>query len=189
MDRFFATLRRSPVTRSQDRVIAGVSAGVADRLGVSRAIIRVAMVALGLLGPGVLLYLLAWLMMPDSEGRIRLERAVRGGEAGSIVLLVVAVLSVFSTLFDGDWERGPGMHGHNGGLWPLLVLGVVAFVGFKKGWFTGRRQGAGGHWGQRSQGQAPATPATPATPTTPTTPTTPPAPTATPDGPQDSPRA
>jgi len=170
LDRFFATLRRSPVTSSHDRVIAGVSAGVADRLGVSRAVVRMAMVALGLLGPGVFLYLLAWLMVPDAQGQIRLERAIRGGEAASIVLLVVTVLSAFSTLFGGEFDRGPGMHAHTGP-WPLLILAGLALIGFKKGWFSGRghRNGHRGH-----QEQAPATPT---------------APTTTPEGPQDAPPA
>lgn len=161
LDRFFATLRRSSVTRSPDRVIAGVAAGIADRLGVSRAIVRVAMVALGLVGPGVVLYLLGWLMLPDSQGRIRLERAVRGGEGGSIVLLVVSGLALLGALFGGGPGHGPGMHGH-GGVWPLLVVAGIAFIGWKKGWW------------QRRHASAPATP-----------PTTPPS---TPDGPQDAPR-
>jgi phage shock protein PspC (stress-responsive transcriptional regulator) len=135
LDRFFAILRRSPVTRSSDRVIAGVSAGVADRLGVSRAIVRVGMVALALLGPGVLLYLLAWLLLPDAQGQLRLERAVRGGDGGSIVLLVLAVLSLFSTF--STWGGHGGGHVH-AGPWPLLVLAGIALVGHKKGWWQGR---------------------------------------------------
>ncbi len=176
LDRFFATLHRSPVTRSSDRVIAGVAAGVADRLGVSRALVRVGAVLLGLLGPGVLLYLLAWLVLPDAQGRIRLERAVRGGEGGSIVLLVIAGLSLFGALFGGTWgsEMGPGMHGRGAGIWPFLVVAGVALIGWKKGWFI--RHGHGSHGGR--------TPATPATPAAPPAPPTAPAP----QGPQDAPR-
>lgn len=170
LDRFFATLHRSPVIRSQDRVIAGVSAGIADRLGVSRAIVRVGMVLLALLGPGVLLYLLAWLMLPDSQGRVRLERAVRGGEGGSIVLLVITGLSFFGELFGDRWDGpgGPGMHGHSAGIWPLLVVAGVALIGWKKGWFT------------RHQGRSTGSPMTP--------PASPPASPPAPQGPQDTPR-
>lgn len=162
LDRFFATLRRSPVARSEDRIIAGVSAGAADRLGVSRAIVRVGMVALGLLGPGVVLYLLAWLMLPDAQGQIRLERALRGGEGASIVLLVVTALAAISSLFDG----GPGMH-HHGVLWPLLVVAGIALIGFKKGWWHGR--------GRHGHAESPHTTPTPHTTTAP-------------EGPQDAPR-
>ena len=163
LDRFFATLRRSPVQRSQDGVIAGVAAGVADRLGVSRAVIRVAMVALALLGPGVLLYLLAWLLVPDAQGRIRLEGAIRGGQGSSIVLLIVTVLSVFSTLFGGAWQLVPGrpgmpgMYGNGAGLWLLFVLAVIAVIGVKKGWFSGRH--GPGRLGQHDPDPAPAAPA------------------------------
>ena len=180
LDRFFATLRRSPVRRSQDGVVAGVAAGVADRLGVSRAVIRVAMVALALLGPGVLVYLLAWLVLPDAQGRIRLEGAIRGGQGSSIVLLIVTVLSFFSTLFGGAWRLGPGMagmpgmYGNGAGLWLLFVLAVIAVIGVKKGWFSGRH-------GRRYLDQHDQTPPSPAPPASP-------APTNGP-GPQDAPRA
>jgi phage shock protein PspC (stress-responsive transcriptional regulator) len=174
LDRFFATLHRSPVTRSQDRVLAGVAAGVADRLGVSRAIVRVGAVILALLGPGVLLYLLAWLVLPDSQGRIRLERAVRGGDGGSVVLLVVAALSLFGALFGGSWDHDMGRMGgpgHGPGAWPFLVLAGVALIGWKKGWFGRRAHGPEGG---------------PTPPATPTAPPAPPAPST--QGPQDAPR-
>jgi phage shock protein PspC (stress-responsive transcriptional regulator) len=180
LDRFFATLRRSPVQRSRDGVLAGVAAGVADRLGVSRVVIRVAMVALALLGPGVLLYLLAWLLVPDAEGRIRLEGAIRGGQGSSIVLLIVTVLSFFSTLFGGAWQLVPGrpgmpsMYGNGAGLWLLLVLAVMAVIGVKKGWFSGRH-------GRGRLGQQDPTPSPPRPPAPPASTTRP--------GPQDAPRA
>ncbi|MEP6651449.1 MAG: PspC domain-containing protein [Lapillicoccus sp.] len=153
LDRFFDSLRRSSVTRSQDRVIAGVCAGIAQRLGVSTTIVRVGAVILALLGPGVFLYLLAWLLLPRYDGQLRIERAVRTGEGSSIVLLVVALLAIPLEL---------GGHGHMGP-WPLIALGILAIIGFKKGWFGGHR---GGHsWHQAT---------TPTTPTTPTSTTTPP---------------
>lgn len=189
LDRCFATLRRSSVTRSSDRVIAGVAAGVAGRLGVSRAIVRVAIVGLAIFGPGVLLYLLAWLMLPDAQGQIRLERAVRGGEGGSILLLVVGGLALLGALFGDEVGRGPGMHGH-GGPWPLLIVAGIALLGWKKGWWQ-RHNGRGGHGGRGASNyhQQPsptaATSPTMATTTPPATPATP----ATPGGPQDAPRA
>ena len=154
LDRCFATLRRSSVTRSSDRVIAGVAAGVAGRLGVSRAIVRVAIVGLAIFGPGVLLYLLAWLMLPDAQGQIRLERAVRGGEGGSILLLVVGGLALLGALFGDEVGRGPGMHGH-GGPWPLLIVAGIALLGWKKGWWQ-RHNGRGGHGGRGASKLPPA---------------------------------
>jgi phage shock protein PspC (stress-responsive transcriptional regulator) len=163
LDRFFDSLRRSSVTRSQDRVIAGVCAGIAQRFGISAAIVRVGAVILAVFGPGVFLYLLAWLLLPRYDGQVRLERAVRGGEASSIVLLVVTLLTVIPDFF-GHWRMGP---------WPLIALGILAIVGFKKGWWGSHR--AGHSWHQAT------------TPTTPTTPETPPS-TPPSEPPQDAPR-
>jgi phage shock protein PspC (stress-responsive transcriptional regulator) len=167
LDRFFDALRRSSVTRSQNRVIAGVCSGIAERLGVSAAIVRVAAVVLALFGPGVFLYLLAWLFLPRYDGQVRLERAVRGGEASSIVLLVVAMLAIVPDLF-GHWHMGP---------WPLIGLGILAIVGFKKGWWGQHRSHVGSPWHQATTPTAEPT----AQPTTP--PSTPPS-----EGPQDAPR-
>ena len=61
LDRLFSSLHRSPVTRSKNRVIAGVCGGIAERTGLSPAIVRVGAVVLAILGLGVGLYLLAWL--------------------------------------------------------------------------------------------------------------------------------
>ena len=165
LDRFFATLRRSSVTRSPDRVIAGVCGGIAQRLGVSTAIVRVGAVVLAIFGPGVFLYLAAWLLLPAADGQIRLERAIRGGETSSIALLVVTLLAFFGDFF-GHWRMGP---------WPLIALVVLAAIGFKKGWW-GNRSVAGAHW----HGPVQQSPAPPQPPTTPTPPQ--------PAGPQDAPR-
>jgi len=124
LDRLFSTLSRSPVTRSNDRVIGGVCAGIAGRLGVSAAIVRVGAVILAVMGPAIFLYLAAWLLLPDVHGRLRLERAVRDGDVASIVLLVLTVLAVLAAA---------GFHQHMGWL-PLIALGAVAVVGHRAGW-------------------------------------------------------
>ena len=95
LDRFFDTLRRSPIRRSTtDRSIGGVCAAVAAHLGISTKVTRIGAVVLALLGIGVPAYLLAWLLLPDTTGSLHLERALRQGHTGSIVLLVVTALSI-----------------------------------------------------------------------------------------------
>lgn len=153
LDRFFDTLRRSPVTRSHQSVIAGVCGGISERYGISTAVVRVGAVVLALLGPGVLLYLLAWLMLPDTSGRVRLEGAIRHGDGSSVTLLVITALVAIPDI---------GKNAEFGWL-PLLVLGVLAVVGYQKGWFS------------RSGRERPADPTTPTTPPT--------------AGPQDAPRS
>jgi len=144
LDRLFTTLRRSPVTRSSDRVIAGVCAGIAARIGVSTAIVRVGAVALAIVGPGLVLYLAGWLLLPDATGRVRLESAVRGGDVRSIVLLVLTVLAVLPSA---------GLH-HQMAWLPFLVIAAVAIAGHRGGWWKNgparRSPGDAGSAGQTS---------------------------------------
>ena len=49
-----------------DRMIAGVCSGIASRLNLDSTIVRIVFVAsLFLPGPQILIYLVAWLLMPD----------------------------------------------------------------------------------------------------------------------------
>lgn len=121
LDRFFTTLRRSPVVRSPSGRVSGVCAGVAARLDISVTVVRVATVVLAILGPAVAIYLLAWLLLPASTGGIRLERALRQSEGSSIVLLVVTVLLLVSDL---------GVHARGGLGWLSIVLIAAIAWGF-----------------------------------------------------------
>lgn len=160
LDRFFESLRRSTVTRSSNRVIAGVCAGVAERFGLSAAIVRVAAVILTFLGPGIVLYLLAWLLLPGPDGRVRLERALREGNGGSIFLLVVTALAVIP---EAAW--------HPYFAWfPLVLVGAVGFFIYRS-----RSCGAG----QQSRPVSSSAPAEPPAPW----------PTGADGRPQDAPRA
>lgn len=48
----------------QGKIIAGVCAGLADRFGVSRGLVRLAFVLFGLVGAGEIAYIIAWIVMP-----------------------------------------------------------------------------------------------------------------------------
>ena len=51
---------------SDDRIIAGVCSGIARRFNIDPTVVRIAFVASLLLpGPQILIYLVAWLLMPD----------------------------------------------------------------------------------------------------------------------------
>lgn len=159
LDRFFDALRRSPVRRSRERVLAGVCAGIAERLGVSTAIVRVVAVVAALLLPVVALYLAAWLLLPDADGRVRLEGAVRRGEASSIVLLVLTVLAVLP-------DAGARSH---------LPFGVAVLAALLAGAFVlgsrRRRSGSTGSTASTWPGSAPVPPAAPTGGEQPTAPT------------------
>ena len=120
LDKFFDGLRRLGVRRrSHDKWLGGVCSGIADRLGVDPVIVRAVTVLLVLLGGvGVSAYLVAWLLLPDEGGSIMAERALRHGEGGAVVLLVVTGFAVFSGF--------PWWFSHNGVWsfpWGLLLLG------------------------------------------------------------------
>ncbi|WP_392424104.1 PspC domain-containing protein [Barrientosiimonas humi] len=118
LDRFFASLRGSGLFRAEDRWIGGVCAGLAERLRVDPLIVRAAFVLLGLtFGVGVPIYLVAWLLLPDRQGTILLERGLRTGDVGAVVLMIVAIVVVTSGF---GWAWGWGGPG------PLLPLVVVA---------------------------------------------------------------
>lgn len=57
------------LTRSRtDRMIAGVCGGFAEYAGVDVNVVRLALVALSLfVGTGVVLYLIAWVLLPEGE--------------------------------------------------------------------------------------------------------------------------
>ncbi|MCU1612527.1 MAG: phage shock protein PspC [Frankiales bacterium] len=75
---------RPPLRRSStDRMLGGVCGGLAEYSGLDPVLWRVAMVALTLLGPGVIVYLLLWVLMPTGpagpQGTLdRLADRVRG---------------------------------------------------------------------------------------------------------------
>lgn len=126
LDRFFEATSNSSFRRSDDKMVAGVCGAVATRLGVAPKFVRLAAVVLAFVSPMLAVYLLAWILLPDSSGRTVIERAVRGGQTSAIALTVVGGLLAASDL------------GIRVKVWPMLVLGAViaAFA------LTARRRGA-----------------------------------------------
>lgn len=56
--------------RSKDRMIAGVCGGIAEAMGWKPDRVRAAYVILSILSvafPGIIVYLLLWLLMPDAD--------------------------------------------------------------------------------------------------------------------------
>ena len=61
---------RTLVRPQNDRMLAGVCAGIARYFGIDPTIVRIGWVLFSLfVGSGVLAYLLMWLFMPDADGR------------------------------------------------------------------------------------------------------------------------
>lgn len=81
----FRWLRRQPLRRnSTDRWLGGVCSAVAGQLGVSASVVRVIVAGLALFaGTGVGIYLLAWVLLPNQDGRILAEDWLRTDGGGT----------------------------------------------------------------------------------------------------------
>jgi phage shock protein PspC (stress-responsive transcriptional regulator) len=124
MDRFFDALRSIGIRRrTNDKWIAGVCSGLADRLGVDPVVVRAGFVLLTLLGgAGITIYLVAWALLPNDRDEIAAQRALRDGDGGSIVLLVFTGFALFGdSAFGGPWWSG---HSGWGFPWGLVLTGL-----------------------------------------------------------------
>ena len=125
MDKFFSALRGIGIRRrADDKWIAGVCSGLADRLGVDPVIVRAGFVLLTLLGgAGITIYLLAWALLPNELDQIVAQRAIRDADGGSIVVIVLAALALFGgSAFDGPWWSS---HSGWGFPWSVFVTGLL----------------------------------------------------------------
>src|SRR5690554_3637807 len=135
---FFPWLRSLGLTR-EPGWLGGVAAGIALRLGIDPLIVRGILVVIGILGAPVLfLYAAAWLLLPDTTGRIHLQELFRGtfdrALAGIAILLLLAMLPVGGGTgwwftggwWDGDWWgggwAGPGLGAL---IWTVILTGAV----------------------------------------------------------------
>ncbi|MFC6234265.1 PspC domain-containing protein [Leucobacter soli] len=102
-ERFFAWVRGLGIVRGRDRWFAGVAGGIAAKAGIDPLIVRGIFVVLAVLGgPGILLYLAGWLLLPDDSGRIHVEDLFRGrASAGVIVASVILGVFVFIPVLFG----------------------------------------------------------------------------------------
>jgi phage shock protein PspC (stress-responsive transcriptional regulator) len=132
------------------RILGGVAAGLADYLDIDVIVVRVAFVALTLLGgSGVLLYLAAWLIIPaEDTGRAVvqdfMEQRPRRRSLVAIVLGTVIGIVALSNLFSSGpwwphWDGGLGGFGFFFGLF-ALALAVVLLIA------SGRRGGSPVRW-------------------------------------------
>ena len=133
---------RPPLRRSRtDKVLGGVSGGLAGYSGIDPLLWRIGFVALALAGPGVPVYLLLWIFMPaeHTAGEPRASRPAgpRSPVPGLTLagLLIVVGLLAALTRFTG-WDVGPV--GFFGSALLVVGLGLVAAA------FTGGRRAKGG---------------------------------------------
>ena len=74
MEKFFSTVRGFGLQRGPQRWLGGVCGGIAAKLNVDVAFVRIAFLLLALLpGPAFIFYLAAWLILPDQRNTIILQ--------------------------------------------------------------------------------------------------------------------
>lgn len=119
-----------------DGWIGGVGAGLSARLGIDPLIVRGILVVIALFGfPALLLYAIAWALLPDLDGRIVAQEALRGrftpALVGVAVFAVAGVLPAPFALFVGlptfsVWNGAGSLLSVAA---TLIVLGVAAVAG------------------------------------------------------------
>ena len=132
-NRLFQWIRSAQITRSQDRWIAGVCGGIADRLGVSPALVRALMLASVLLGGfGTAAYAIGWAMLPDRRtGMIEAEELMAGRLNWSMLAILLFAIIGFAL---------PGVG--------VAVVALALFAGFALLQWSRRQI-------ERTQGQQP----------------------------------
>lgn len=104
---FFDWIRGLGVRRSDDRWLAGVAGGIAAHTRLDPLIIRGALLVVAVLGgPVFFLYAVAWALLPDSQGRIHLEQAIRGVFEPAMIAIGVLIVFTFIPFMQGVWWRG-----------------------------------------------------------------------------------
>lgn len=109
-DRFFSWVRGLGVVRG-DAWLGGVCGGLAARLRIDPIIVRGIFAVVAVLGfPALLIYAIAWALLPDTTGRIHLRELFHGRfDPAMIGILILTVLS-FVPVVPWLW---------NAAFWPL----------------------------------------------------------------------
>ncbi|GAA1973958.1 hypothetical protein GCM10009718_07380 [Isoptericola halotolerans] len=119
---FFDSVRRIGITRSDDRWVGGVAAGLADRFRLDPLLVRgLLILSFFVAGAGLVLYGIAWALLPErSDGRIHLQEAIRG--TFDVAMLGAGIAVLLGLIWGG-------------GFWPWWIgpaewVSVLLWIGF-----------------------------------------------------------
>ncbi|WP_367400634.1 PspC domain-containing protein [Arthrobacter sp. PsM3] len=174
---FFDWIRSQGIHRGRERWIGGVASGIAERFGVDPLIIRGILIVLTVFaGVGVLLYGVAWALLPEPDGRIHVQEAAAGRWTAGMTGALVTTIIGFPSLGTGVW--GWDRYGFVPFIWTVFWVGGAIYLIY---YLTQRNKSRIGAMPMSSNPQpgSPTDPAYPPAPSTPSTPATPPAPFAT----------
>lgn len=107
---FFASIRRGLFPRSEQRWVGGVAGGLAERIGWDPLLVRgLLIISFFLGGLGLILYGVGWALLPERDGRIHLQEAIRGNFDVAMLGAVAVLLMGFAWggplgWWEGGWE-------------------------------------------------------------------------------------
>ncbi|MFE7509301.1 PspC domain-containing protein [Promicromonospora sp. NPDC057488] len=149
---FFASIRRGLFPRSDQRWVGGVAGGLAERIGWDPLLVRgLLIVSFFLGGLGLILYGVGWALLPERDGRIHLQEAIRGN-------FDVAMLGAVAVFLVGFAWGGPLGWWDDGGWHWLVILFWLAVLGVMLYLIVQGVQRARDNNAARSQGQVPGAP-------------------------------
>ena len=128
-----APLERRVYRSPTNRVIAGVCGGLGEYLRIDPVLLRIAFVGLAFVsGSGIILYVIAWLVMPLGTGEEAAGYPVRSISSHQARVIVGGALMVIGVLMLGrvylTWFNDRV-------IWSLLVIAlgaVIAMKGFER---------------------------------------------------------
>jgi phage shock protein PspC (stress-responsive transcriptional regulator) len=135
--RFFDWVRGLGIARTDDRWLAGVCGAVARRTGLDPLVVRGVAIVVALLGgPVFLAYAAGWALLPDTAGRIHVERMIRGVLDPALIAIGAFVALTFVPAARGLWWQGvPDAWGMPGWLeatlataWSIVLVGGIVWL-------------------------------------------------------------
>ena len=132
---FFDSVRRTGLVRTDQRWVGGVAGGLAQRLNVDPVLVRCIWAVLCVFsGVGLLLYGIAWALLPEEgDGRIHLQQALHGEAESGLAGAAAAVVAGFVLQHRGvlpvwwyatdDWAGGLPLI-----LWTLMQVGLTVGI-------------------------------------------------------------
>lgn len=92
----------------KEKIIAGVCGGLAEYFDIDPVIVRLLMVLLFIYGVGVIIYILAWIMIPmEPPEKVEVEEVVvdtvedkkKRERVGAIILIITGVVLLFGAFY------------------------------------------------------------------------------------------
>ena len=124
---FFDWIRSQGIQRGRDRWVGGVASGIAHRFGVDPLIVRGILIVLTVFaGVGVLLYGIAWALLPEPDGRIHVQEAAAGRWSSGMTGALVTTVIGFPSLGVGVW--GWDRYGFGAFIWTVFWVGGVIYL-------------------------------------------------------------